>query len=63
VRRTLALLLVGLVGFVGLAAACSSGKSHTKPSGHLPSPQPTTGKTGTPSGPSNTNRTTTAQSK
>jgi len=60
VRRTLALLLCGLVGF---AASCSSGKNHTKPSGHLPTPQPTTGKTGTPSGPSNTNRTTTAQSQ
>jgi hypothetical protein len=54
-RRALALLCLAVAGF---AAGC--GSKHNGPGpGTVPPPQPTTGHTGTPSTPSNTNRTTT----
>ena len=56
-RTTLVLVLCAVAGFL---AACGSGsKSPSTPTGTVPPPQPTTGKTGTPSTPSNTDRTTT----
>jgi hypothetical protein len=47
----------------GFAAACGSGKNHSTPGGTVPPPQPTTGKTGTPAGQTNTARTTTSEQK
>jgi ABC-type Fe3+-hydroxamate transport system substrate-binding protein len=57
VRRALALVACAVAGVL---AGCSSGTDKEKPSATLPTPQPTTNhETGTPSTPSNTNRTTT----
>jgi hypothetical protein len=58
VRRILALALCAVVGFG--AASCGSGKDKQGPAGTTPPPQPTTGQTGTPAGPTNTGRTTTS---
>jgi hypothetical protein len=54
------LLAVALCAALGLLAGCSSGKDKQGPAGTTPPPQPTTGKTGTPAGPTNTARTTTS---
>jgi hypothetical protein len=59
-RRAAALALCAVVG---LLAACGSGGVKDKPTGTVPPPQPTTGKTGTPQGTTNTGKTTTAESK
>jgi hypothetical protein len=57
-RRAAALVLCALVG---LAAGCGSGKNGSSPGGKVPPPHPTTGgKTGTPTGPTNTAHTTTS---
>jgi hypothetical protein len=58
VKPALCIVLCAVGGFL---AACGSGKNHSQV-GTVPPPQPTTGHTGVPSTPSNTNRTTTSTS-
>ena len=59
-RKIVALVVVAALGF---AAGCGSGKNKSNPTINQPPPQPTnsTQKTGTPSTPANTGRTTTAK--
>jgi hypothetical protein len=56
-RKTFALVGIAVVA----GAGCGGGTHKSKPSGHLPPPQPTSSvRSGTPTGPSNTTHTTTS---